>query len=560
MVGSPTNGRPTSPSSDFHRLLSALTAEYERLRLENSALRKELKGEVSISPTPPTWALEDGDVPVPPTCTSPTKRSCTATLEVPGCVAEMVHSELPEEDESWAPLEPDGPPPMMTNVTRGSAMKHGRVYEVDETEERANFLLMLDVVPAVVIMASAAVAGFSADIHPESIGWKVLEALFTVFFIAEILVKSRVFGCKEYVWGPDWYWSWFDILCVILALVDMTLTYISMTSDFHADTGAMSSLKMLKLARLGRIVRLLKFKIFQELKLMIQGVFTGLRVLTWAVILLVGFMYLLGVVARTLFASHEEFSSIPAAMFTSFRCFTDGCAAFDGTPLQERLRKSSDFGGLFMLSYILLFLFVTIGIFNLIMAVFIDNVTDGSTKKRQRELGQNAPKTAWVISSSLRQLIMTGIFQKEAEDEAERGQQDRRVSKILRDKLVSMQVRYGYKPKSRSEYEELTERIREEMSNRNVVVTRDEFNGWLGEEELLETLSDAEIDVSCKYDLFDVLDADLSGELEFEEMIDGLLKCRGPASKTDIIAIRLKTRHLVRMVTQICEKLRIQTT
>ena len=28
-------------------------------------------------------------------------------------------------------------------------------------------------------------------------------------------------------------------------------------------------------------------------------------------------------------------------------------------------------------------------------AVFIDNVTDGSTKKRQRQLGQNAPRTEW---------------------------------------------------------------------------------------------------------------------------------------------------------------------
>ena len=51
------------------------------------------------------------------------------------------------------------------------------------------------------------------------------------------------------------------------------------------------------------------------------------------------------------------------------------------------------------MAYILLFLFITIGIFNLIMAVFIDNVTDGSTKKRQRELGANAPKTAFVLSS-----------------------------------------------------------------------------------------------------------------------------------------------------------------
>jgi len=29
-------------------------------------------------------------------------------------------------------------------------------------------------------------------------------------------------------------------------------------------------------------------------------------------------------------------------------------------------------------------------------------------------------------------------------------------------------------------------------------------------------LDDSEIDLSCKFDLFDVLDADLSGELEFE--------------------------------------------
>ena len=86
----------------------------------------------------------------------------------------------------------------------------------------------------------------------------------------------------------------------------------------------------------------------------------------------------------------------------------------------------------------------------------------------------------------------------------------------------------------------------------NVVVTREEFNHWLsGEKELITTLDDSEwlgcrtaestslgpailcmqrlaasmfgqlgpgrIDLSCKSDLFDVLDADLSGELEFEE-------------------------------------------
>ena len=50
---------------------------------------------------------------------------------------------------------------------------------------------------------------------------------------------------------------------------------------------------------------------------------------------------------------------------------------------------------------------------------------------------------------------------------------------------------------------------------------------------------------------------DLSGELEFEEMVDGLLKCRGPVSKTDIIAIRLKCSLLIRMMNAVCEKLGI---
>ena len=98
------------------------------------------------------------------------------------------------------------------------------------------------------------------------------------------------------------------------------------------------------------------------------------------------------------------------------------------------------------------------------------------------------------------------------------------------------------KPHSTYEYADLTDRIREDMAELDVVVTRDEFNHWLASHEgLLDTLEDAEIDLSCKSDLFDVLDADMSGELEFEEMIDGLLKCRGPASKTDIIAIRQGT-------------------
>eukprot|EP00439_Symbiodinium_sp_Y106_P039801 s3872_g4.t2 len=349
---------------------------------------------------------------------------------------------------------------------------------------------------------------------------------------------------------------------VVLAIVDLSLTYSSMdpaassgckapqesSSTEGSAAGTLGSLKMLKLARLGRIVRLLKFKIFQELKLMIQGVFTGLRVLFWAVVLLVGCMYLLGVISRTLFSEFEEFTDVPSAMFTAFRCFTDGCAAYDGTPLQEKLRKQK--GPIFMFAYILLFLFVTIGIFNLIMAVFIDNVTDGSTKKRQRQLGQNAPRTEWVIASALREIILTNLVRKQVEDQVAEEERNgvpggqRRVSKLLQERLQALQEMYGYKPHTTQEYEDFTWQIREEMAERDIVVTKEQFNHWC-------------LAINRKG-----VDKKVGGvrdrHLEFEEMIDGLLKCRGPASKTDIIAIRLKTSLGVKLLTKICEKLGIQ--
>ncbi|CAE7555982.1 unnamed protein product [Symbiodinium natans] len=550
--------------SSFQRYLAALNAEYERLATENNELRRELHKD-------PLWKLRrsstDSNPPPQPILAYAATPSTSVPGELPAdplwqirgedCeIIEPVKAITAYELDDYAEKRdkspsgksvPPGSPKKMS--VRDYKRQNSRWIDDEESEDSPTFLLMLDVIPAVVIMLSAAVAGLSADIHPESPIWQAFEIFFTVFFVGEICVKLRVFGVREYLVGKDWYWSWFDILCVVLALVDLAVTYGTMDSA-ASDSGSLSSLKMLKLARLGRIIRLLKFKIFQELKLMIQGVFTGLRVLTWAVILLVTSMYLLGVITRTFFDQYDEFSTVPAAMFTSFRCVTDGCTAYDGTPLQEKLRRDSDMGGVLMMMYILLFLFVTIGIFNLIMAVFIDNVTDGSTKKRQRQLGANAPKTEWLISSVLRNIILTKILHKEAEEEMMNGDyhtHGRRPSKILKEKLGALQEMYGYKPHTVHEYEQLTNKIRKEMATRNVVVTREEFNHWLsGEKELITTLDDSEIDLSCKSDLFDVLDADLSGELEFEEMIDGLLKCRGPASKTDIIEHGLISYNVAR--------------
>ena len=90
---------------------------------------------------------------------------------------------------------------------------------------------------------------------------EVLEIFFTAFFVGEILIKMRVFGLREFLMGGDWYWSWFDtwkawsmanpkqtadhwisvlvlgsqlakdILCVVLAFVDLAVTYTTPASQ-----------------------------------------------------------------------------------------------------------------------------------------------------------------------------------------------------------------------------------------------------------------------------------------------------------------------------------------
>merc|ERR1712039_1016487 len=76
------------------------------------------------------------------------------------------------------------------------------------------------------------------------------------------------------------------------------------------------------------------------------------------------------------------------------------------------------------------------------------------------------------------------------------------------------------------------------------MVTKDVFNLWLSDPDMLAMLEDVEIDTSAKFDLFDVLDSDLSGELSFDETVEGLMILRGPGTKSDIVAIRLMLRCL----------------
>jgi len=375
--------------------------------------------------------------------------------------------------------------------------------------------------PPIVVVANSLAMGVAIDNEPDNPAWGVLELIFALFYLAEFFYKTRVMGVKGYFLGPDCWWNAFDFFCLILSFVDVLLFFLLAAGVVNFSIGSASMIKVARLARLLRLVKTLHYEVFNELRLIILGIFSGLRVLFWAIFLLFAIIYVFGIAMATIADSQDEFSSLPASMFTIFRCFTEGCAAYDGTPLPERLRRTTfqDFGGIFMISYILVFMLVSVGVFNLIMAVFLDNVVREQTLRKQKELSETASNA----EVNLKRVVAEILCEEEELD-------------LFPEEFDRLDLPHQSKVLGKM------------LAKIDVTVTRDRFETWLDREAFTQVLEAISVDTSIRTQLFDILDADSGGLLSIDELLSGLMSLRGDVTKGDIIAMSLKVRYLLETI------------
>jgi len=211
-----------------------------------------------------------------------------------------------------------------------------------------------------------------------------------------------------------------------------------------------------------------------------------------------------------------------------------------------QVHLADELGFWFVVGYVFTFLFVTIGIFNLIMANFVDYVSTANRRRSQQERGSNALE----CQNQLKDLLIGLTFKAQGTH--------RRKSKV--EKTCRRLQGWWYRIiHSRTHLQSVARRksrrldleVTNNLENPNLMIRRHEFNQWLHDSKLISCLNKLEINTSNKAELFDTLDSDGSGVLEFEEIIQGLMRMRGPPQKSDIIAALLGVRHVVAVVEDI---------
>lgn len=392
-------------------------------------------------------------------------------------------------------------------------------------DEAAHPLAFLEHVITFVIIANAVCLGFMADPrYGDWNGWQFVELFFAVFLLIEILVRSYAEGCSLYWCGAERWWNFFDMTLASLSWIDLLISQLESQSS---ELFVASFLRICRLIRLVRVMRIFRLKAFKELRLMIKGLLAGLWTLLLSFTLLFSVLYLIAGFTTVAIGGEnpktaalglrDQFLTIPDSMFTAFRCFTGDCNSDQGEPIASLLFHEYKLP--FMICFVISYMLVAMGIFNVILAVYVD-ITMKAAKETEALTAEQHARESIRIARTTRELLKKfAAFQKTFQNDSN-------------------------EPVSESSMGDLNfmdEEIKEDLS-----ITKECFLMVI-QDRTVQILMD-QLDLPPdRANLFEIIDADGSGTLHVGELVHGLLQIRGEVKKSDTVAPLLATKAVQQM-------------
>lgn len=243
----------------------------------------------------------------------------------------------------------------------------------------------------------------------------------------------------------------------------------------------------------------------------------------WSAVLIICPVYAFALFMRVTLGSMSDpgagathFTTLGESLFTVFRCIVAGdCTNGAGQPIFVLIGESYGWG--YCVLYMLAYTFMTFGLFNVIVAIYVENTVEAAKynavyMKRGRLENQ---KLLAEKSASLVRLVWD-IFQERG------GPQDK--------ELASLPAR------------PTAQQISDVASK--MQITPEIFDLLKRCAQFQEILTDLDVSDEDQLDLFETLDFDGSGQLDLQELILGISKLRGDARRADIVAVGLMMRSM----------------
>ncbi|CAE7661707.1 Cacna1c [Symbiodinium sp. CCMP2456] len=411
-----------------------------------------------------------------------------------------------------------------------------RINDLAAPPEPIHPLMYLEPFVAVLIVLNGIMIGFQTDPSFEDYGdvFFYLELVFALFIWMEIFLRIHLLKCAAYWCGPERYWNYFDQFLAATGVADISL---QIASDGQTDIAGASLLRFCRLIRLVRIVKLFRVKFMKDLRLMVKGLLAGIRTLALAFALLFAVLYVIsGFATITLGANpidgedglHRYFANIPESMFTAFRCFTGECISDAGRPIQALLAEK--FGLAFVLPYVACYMLVSMGIFNVILAVYVD-ITMRAAKENEAVTAEQHSRESIRIARVTRELL------KKFASAHHQFQEDDRATVASRPRLEINHTSF----------------FTDDEINETMEISKELFMLVIQDYSVQSLMDDLDLPPD-RANLFEVIDADGSGTLKLTELVQGLLKIRGEINKSDTVAALLAIKAVQSMVSEMKEE------
>lgn len=411
-----------------------------------------------------------------------------------------------------------------------------RINDLAAPPEPVHPLMYLEPFVAVLIVLNGIMIGFQTDPSFQDYDdvFFYLELVFALFIWLEIFLRIHLLKCAGYWCGPERYWNYFDQFLAATGVADISL---QIASDGQTDIAGASLLRFCRLIRLVRIVKLFRVKFMKDLRLMVKGLLAGIRTLALAFALLFAVLYVIsGFATITLGANpidgedglHRYFANIPESMFTAFRCFTGECISDAGRPIQALLAEK--FGLAFVLPYVACYMLVSMGIFNVILAVYVD-ITMRAAKENEATTAEQHSRESIRIARVTRELL------KKFASAHHQFQEDDRATVASRPRLDINHTSF----------------FTDDEINETMEISKELFMLVIQDYSVQSLMDDLDLPPD-RANLFEVIDADGSGTLKLTELVQGLLKIRGEINKSDTVAALLAIKAVQSMVSEMKEE------